>query len=377
MPPKEKKKTRADILAASTKKFGDEFSVGFQSNAEFLDTNNITLNHLIGGGVPRGRITQFYGQSMSGKTTAALQTAAATQQKIYNQNLAGQFILYMDYECALDEDYAKALGLNIRDEDTFLMLRPDYFETGANMARDFIESGEVHLAIWDSVPSMIPRNVAEEEVGKALVAPLPRVLAPFLGQLNPLLNKNKTAAIFINHVGEKIGGMPGFGPPVKIRPGGKALTYYSSVMVEFTGTTKEKGKVYNAFGEEIEVPIATLTKMTCTKNKVGVPMREAQALVRYGEGFDNFWVARKYFESKGLISGAAWITVDESLGGGKFNGKNQLQAYADKNPQWRQNIIDMASIRLNLEKDADIVAASKQARLFPTDEPETIVDELS
>ena len=365
--PAKAKKTRADILSAANKKFGEKFSVGFESNAEFLDTGNLTLNHLIGGGVPRGRITQFYGQSMSGKTTAALQTAAMTQKKIYDQNLAGQFILYLDYECALDKDYANALGLNIKDEDTFLMLRPDDFETGAGMARDLIESGETHLAIWDSVPSMIPATVAEEEVGKALVAPLPRVLAPFLGQLNPLLNKSKTAAIFINHVGEKIGGMPGFGPPAKVRPGGKALTYYSSVMVEFTGTTKEKGKVYNAFGEEIEVPIATLTRMTCTKNKVGIPMREAQALVRYGEGFDNFWVARKYFESQGLITGDRWITIDESLGGGKFNGKPALQKHADNNPEWRQNIINLASVRL-LEDQGDDMKAAVDATKLDVDE---------
>lgn len=366
MPPAKKKLTRADILAAANKKFGDKFTVGFQSNASFLDTGNITLNHLIGGGVPRGRITQFYGQSMSGKTTAALQTAAMTQRMIREQGL-DQIILYMDYECALDETYAKALGLDINDADTFLMLRPDDFETGGNIARDLIQAGEVILAIWDSVPSMIPSTVFEDEVGKAAVAPLPRVLAPFLGTLNPILNKTNTAAVFINHVGEKIGGMPGFGPPAKVRPGGKALTYYSSVMVEFTGTTKEKGKVYNAFGEEIEVPIATLTKMTCTKNKVGVPMREAQALVRYGEGFDNFWVARRYFESKGLIvKSGAWIKVDDSLGSGTFNGAAQMQAHADSHSDWRQNIIDLAAKRLETDDGSDpAVEAAKRTKLFP------------
>jgi recombination protein RecA len=376
MPPA-KKKTRADILAAMNKKYADKFSIGFQSNAQFLETNNLTLNHLIGGGVPLGRITQFYGQSMSGKTTAALQTAAATQKMIKEQGL-NKFILYLDYECALDEKYAKALGLDLSDESTFMMVRPDDFETGANLARDLIDTGEVLLAIWDSVPSMMPATVIEDEVGKPAVAPLPRVLAPFLGMLNPLLNKTNTAVIFINHVGEKIGGMPGFGPPAKIRPGGKALTYYSSVMVEFIGTTKEKGKVYNVFGEEMDVAIATETKMVCTKNKVGVPMREAKALVRYGEGFDNFWAARRYFEGKGLISGAAWITVDESLGGGKFNGKTQLQKYANENPEWRQNIIDLASKQIELEVDHDhIAAASKSAKLFPSDDPADIVDELS
>ena len=113
MPPKDKsKQTVADILAAANKKYTDKFSVGFESNAEFLDTDNMALNHLIGGGVPLGRISQFYGQSMSGKTTAALQTAAKTQKKIEDESL-DKIILYLDYECALDEDYALALGLDI------------------------------------------------------------------------------------------------------------------------------------------------------------------------------------------------------------------------------------------------------------------------
>jgi recombination protein RecA len=348
MPPVAKKKTRADILAASNKKYGDKYSIGFQSNAEFLDTGNITLNHLIGGGVPRGRITQFYGQSMSGKTTAALQTAAMTQKMIREQGL-DQFILYLDYECALDEDYAMALGLDISDDSTFMMVRPDDFETGGQFARDMIETGEVALAIWDSVPSMMPSSVFQDEVGKAAVAPLPRVLAPFLGTLNPLINKTNTACIFINHVGEKIGGMPGFGPPAKVRPGGKALTYYSSVMIEFIGTTKEKGKVYNVFGEEEEVAIATETKMHCTKNKVGVPMRVAKALVRYGEGFDNFWAARKILENKGLVTGSVWITFDEAIGGGKFQGNAKVLANAKANPGWRQGVIDAAIKILEVE----------------------------
>lgn len=367
MPPAKKKISRADILAAANKKYADKFSIGFNSNAEFLDTGNMALNHLIGGGVPRGRITQFYGQSMSGKTTAALQTAARTQRLIRENNL-DQFILYLDYECALDETYAEALGLDLNDTATFLMLRPDDFETGANIARDLIESGEVILAIWDSVPSMMPSSVFEDEVGKAAVAPLPRVLAPFLGTLNPILNKSNTAAIFINHIGEKIGGMPGFGPPAKVRPGGKALTYYSSVMIEFTGTTKEKGKVYNVYGEEVEVPIATETKMVCTKNKVGVPMREAKALVRYGEGFDNLWSARKILENKKLIiSSGAWIKTDPTLGGESFNGTAQFNAKAASDAVWRDKLIQAAMKILEDDPSPTAVIAGQRKLMGSVD----------
>lgn len=369
MPPKSKAKSSvADILAEANKKYADKFSIGFESNAEFLDTGNMALNHLIGGGVPLGRISQFYGQSMSGKTTAALQTAAKTQKKIEDENL-DKIILYLDYECALDEDYALALGLDI-NADNFLMLRPDDFETGANMARSLIQSDNVLLAIWDSVPSMMPSSIFEDEVGKAAVAPLPRVLAPFLGTLNPIINKSKTACIFINHIGEKIGGMPGFGPPAKVRPGGKALTYYSSVMIEFTGTTKEKGKVHNVYGEEVEVPIATETKMVCTKNKVGVPMREAKALVRYGEGFDNLWSARKILENKKLIiSSGAWIKMDPTLGGESFNGTPKFNTKASSDPAWRQSLIDAAEQILREDPNpAKVVAAQKKLFADEVDE---------
>ncbi len=342
MPPKSKAKaTVAAILADANKKYADKFSQGFATNVKFLDTGNIALNDIMGGGVPVGRITQFYGKSQSGKTTAALQTAALEQKRILAEG-SEEIILYMDYECALDEKYAKSLGLDINDV-SFLMLRPSDFETGANLARDIINSGQVALMVWDSVAAAIPSMVFDEEVGKAAVAPLARLMSQFLGMLNPILLKTETAAIFINHVHSAIGGMPGFGPPQKTRPGGEKLTYYSSIMVEFIGTTKEKGKVKNVYGEDVEVAVATETKMVCTKNKVGIPQREGRALVRYGIGFDNLWAARKILEFNGLIvSSGAWIKIDESLGGANLNGTAQFNEKASNDPTWRQKLIDAA-----------------------------------
>lgn len=350
MPPKEKAKASiADILEKSAKKYTDKFSIGFVTDVEFLDTGNIALNDIMGGGVPKGRITQFYGKSQSGKTTAALQTAAIAQQSILREE-SDHVIVYMDYECALDETYASNLGLNIHD-DSFVMLRPTDFETGANLAKELIESGKVDLLVWDSVAAAIPSAVFDDEVGKAAVAPLARLMSPFLGMLNPILLGTGTAAIFINHVHSAIGGMPGFGPPQKTRPGGEKLTYYSSVMVEFIAMMKEKGDIINIYGEKVEVPVATETKMVCTKNKVGLPQREGRALVRYGIGFDNLWSAKKILEFNGLIKTAgAWIRIDDSLDGGDtLQGIKAFSAKAKQDPRWRQLLIDKASDIL--EKD--------------------------
>jgi recombination protein RecA len=364
VPPKKKEtKSIADVLGEANKKYANSFTQGFATNTRFLPTGNIALDDIMGGGVPVGRLTQFYGKSQSGKTTAALQTAAGEQQRILSEG-SDQIILYMDYECALDEKYAKSLGLDIHD-DSFLMLRPEYFETGANLVKDLVETGKVALLVWDSVAAAIPKAVFDEEVGKAAVAPLARLMSPFLGMLNPILLKTETAAIFINHVHNAIGGMPGFGPPQKTRPGGEKLTYYSSVMVEFIATTKEKGSVKNVYGEEVEVAVATETKMVCTKNKVGIPQREGKALVRYGIGFDNFWAARKILEYNGLIKASgAWIKLDESLGGDNINGGKALVEKATDDVAWRQLLIDKA---------VDILAQDRAKKMSGS---ETEIDEL-
>lgn len=350
MPPKEKAKaTIADILAASNKKYADKYSVGFVADVKFLDTNNIGLDDILGGGVAVGRIAQFYGKSQSGKTTAALQTAGLAQQAILNEG-SDDIILYMDYECALDESYAKSLGLDVHD-DSFALIRPEDFETGANITRDLINTGKVRLLVWDSVAAAIPSSVFTDDVGKAAVAPLARLMSQFLGMLNPILLKTDTSAIFINHVHNAIGGMPGFGPPQKTRPGGEKLTYYSSQMVEFIGTTKEKGKVINVYGEEVEIAVATEIKMVCTKNKVAMPQREAKALVRYGIGFDNLWAALKVLEhNKLFVKSGAWVKIDEALGGGNFNGMPNLIEHAKSNPEWRQKLIDVAINILNEDR---------------------------
>lgn len=359
MPPKEKAKASiADIMAAASKKYAGKYTQGFVADVGFLPTNNIGLEDILGGGVAVGRIAQFYGKSQSGKTTAALQTAGLAQQAILAEG-SDDIILYMDYECALDETYAKSLGLDVHDP-SFTLFRPQDFETGANLSRDLIQTGKVRLLVWDSVAAAMPSSVNEDELGKPAVAPLARLMSPFLGVLNSLLLTTDTAAIFINHLHAAIGGMPGFGPPQKTRPGGEKLTYYSSQMVEFIGTSKEKGRVINVFGEEVEVAVATEVKMVCTKNKVAMPQREAKALVRYGIGFDNLWAARKVLEYNKLItSSGAWVKVDESLGGDSFNGSAKFNEKASTDPVWRQRIID-AAVKI-LEADRAKKASGNEA----------------
>lgn len=131
-----------------------------------LPTGNLTIDNMTGiGGFPSGRITELVGPPSSGKTTAALQCAARVQQN-------GGVVFFNDFEKALDPDYAVALGLDVHDNDTFIYMRPDSFEDGANAFREFqkLSDGAVDLVIHDSVAAMTTRHELEAETGAVQVA---------------------------------------------------------------------------------------------------------------------------------------------------------------------------------------------------------------
>ena len=59
------------------------------------------------GGVPRGRITEIYGQESSGKTTLAYHIVAEAQK-------AGGIAAFVDAEHSVDAAYAAKLGSGCR-----------------------------------------------------------------------------------------------------------------------------------------------------------------------------------------------------------------------------------------------------------------------
>lgn len=266
-------------------------------------TGNIAIDDLTGViGLPAGRSIELYGPHASGKTTCAIQTAVSLQQLIKaggNTDLAAgplvgpdDKIFYLDYEHAMDPVYVARLGLDVK-HPSFLFCQPSTLEQGANVAKAMVETGEVRMFVWDSIPGAIPSSKAEAEIGKSLPAVAAKLYADFLGPMNDVLHRNNCTAIYINHLAEVMGmgQRPGM-PPLTTTPGGRALKFYASVRIEFRpmGQIKEK-KIDPLTREEFEQVVATNVKVKVVKNKVGPPMRQAMVRVRYGLGFDNFWTA--------------------------------------------------------------------------------------
>ena len=363
----------ADVLAELSKRY--HLRIGTMSDVVDdvvgLSTGNMAVDYLTGvGGLPMGRIVELYGVPSAGKSTTALQAAANLQQRIIADG-RDEHILYLDFEHALDTTYAAALRLD-PDHPTFILVQPVWLEDGADIAERLIRTGTVRLSIWDSVARMVPKDL---EFGvRTHAMERARLMNSLLQRLTSLAHENNCAAVFLNHLVEAVsmGGRPGM-PPQETSPGGKALKFYASIRLSYKVIRQIKGKAADALsGAVAEQVIATHVKVKCTKNKVGIPLREAEIRVRFGEGFDNAWTAVQVLVAHKVIRrDGAWYRFDEHLahqdmatGAGKtprptLQGEAAVLTFADQHPEWAARLIDAARAAI-ADHGGDVLARSAE-----------------
>jgi len=190
---------------------------------EVIPTGSIALDVALGiGGLPRGRIVEIYGPESSGKTSLALHAVANAQK-------AGGIAAFIDAEHALDPEYAKKLGV---DTDALLVSQPDTGEQALEIADMLIRSSAIDVIVIDSVAALVPRAEIEGEMGDSHVGLQARLMSQALRKIAGALNQNKTTAIFINQLREKIGVMFG------------CASWYTYVTLA-DGTRERIGKIVN------------------------------------------------------------------------------------------------------------------------------------
>ncbi|PIP86402.1 recombinase RecA [Candidatus Campbellbacteria bacterium CG11_big_fil_rev_8_21_14_0_20_44_21] len=286
----------------SIMKLGDRPKVGVDA----VSTGSIGLDWALGvGGLPRGRIVEIFGPESSGKTTLALHVVAEAQKK-------GGISAFIDAEHAMDPEYAKKLGVKIKE---LLISQPDTGEQALEITESLVRSGKIDVIVIDSVAALTPKDEIEGDMGAHHVGKQARLMSQALRKLTAITAKSKTIVIFINQIRMKIGVL--FGSP-ETTPGGRALKFYTSVRIDVRRIAQIKK------GEEI---IGSRTRAKVVKNKVASPFKAAEFDLVHNEGIARASELLVLGEKYGLVSksGASYSYGSEKLGRGYDAARESLK----------------------------------------------------
>ncbi len=273
---------------------------------EAVPSGSFSLDIALGvGGLPKGRIIEIFGPEASGKTTLALHAVAQVQKD-------GGRAAFIDAEHALDPEYAKNIGVKVKD---LIISQPDTGEEALNILESLVRSSVIDIIVVDSVAALTPRAEIEGEMGAHHVGAQARLMSQALRKLTAIADKSKTIVIFINQIRHKIGIM--FGNP-ETTTGGLALKFYASVRIDIRRIAQIKK------GDEV---VGSRVKVKVVKNKVAPPFKITEFDIMYGQGIsyeaDVLNTAVKY----GVVakSGSSYAFGEEKIGVGFDKSREKLK----------------------------------------------------
>ena len=329
--------------AFKTKKLDDPFVAinedSFKKSLPHLPTGSTMVDYLIGGklnrygvppcpGIPKGKVINLYGRESAGKTTMALTIAAKT---IAN----GGTVAYIDWENAIVNDYAKALGVPVDDEAHFKLVQPNTLEEGLMVIWAFAKAG-VDLIVIDSVGAGVPKAVMEQSLDEkgssGRIGAVAAMWSNFLPQLRGVIKegitvkdkkkviKKATAIIGISQLRSAIntsgyGAAAGDGGSTQ---GGNAWKFYSDVRIGMTRLASEKTEGYDTMKHKKEkLSSGAKIRVRADKCKVSASQgRDVEIYIKYGYGIDDLRSLILYGSTHKILKkeGGGWFTWERGNG---------------------------------------------------------------
>ena len=253
------------------------------------------MNFCTFGGLPVGKITEFYGEEHGGKTTTALDIVAN-----YQQMDDAREVLYVDAENTLDVEWARKLNVDV-DKLVIVQPKSQSAEEIFQIICDAIETDAVGLWVLDSIGVLLSQQEWDKSLEEKTYGGISKPLTQFSKRVESLMARHRCTGIGINQMREVIGSQF----PMQTTPGGKAWKHCCAVRMQFS-----RGKFIDEKGNELtrgaESPAGNIVMMNMTKNKTCPPThRIGQYTLNYETGIDYI---------KDLVSMAIWFDIIQKHG---------------------------------------------------------------
>lgn len=257
------------------------------------------------GGIPRGVITEIFGDEGIGKSSLCLQIVANAQR-------LGLRCLWADVEWSYTPKYAESLGV---DNSKLGLIRERFAEATLDAIEEAAESGEWDLIVLDSIGGILPRAEAEKGAEGRTIGGQAGLIAKFCRKVVPSLSVNNVALVVINHsfidiMSSKL-----------LTSGGRKLAYHKSISIRL----KQKQGVVLKQGDR---KIGKVVVGEVRKNKLaGTEGLELDGQLIFGSGFSASADLLADAIDKGIITkkGNTYFFGEEKLGIGLGKVRKQLE----------------------------------------------------
>lgn len=263
-------------------------SIGYNDPTDWVSTGNYTLNYLISGdfnkGIPLGKVTVFAGESGSGKSYIC------SGNLIRNAQQQGIFVVLIDSENALDEQWLKDLGVDT-DTSKLLKLNMAMIDDVAKTISEFMKEYKVMadedkpkvLFVIDSLGMLLtPTDVNQFEAGdmKGDMGRKPKALTSLVRNSVMLLGSHNVGMVCTNHT---YASQDMFDPDDKIS-GGQGFVYASSIVVAMK---KLKLKL-DEDGNKVTEVLGIRAACKVMKTRYAKPFETVQVQIPYSTGMSPY-----------------------------------------------------------------------------------------
>lgn len=274
---------------------------------EYIDTGSMALNAIISGslykGIPCGRITQFAGPSMTGKTFFVLK-AIANAQKM------GKIVVLYDSENAIDAIGAKGFGI---DTTKVKYIATTTVENTRNSIKRFLakvaEAGPSAVGkfviVVDSIAQMeteLGEKRMAEDNNAADMGTFAKSIKAFMKTCVNWGKVTKTTFIFTNEVYDDPSAM--YPPIEKSMPGGKGAVYKPSVTVQLARvpTKDDEGKTIDNTLAVMQKKFSGIVLRGLTvKNRLIKQFLECEMYLSFATGLDKYYGLLAMMRGFGIV----------------------------------------------------------------------------
>jgi len=294
-------------LVDHLRSIGDDVDVSVLSNDEgvianpkFLPTGLPIIDHMLGGGIPAGRLTELFSKGQGlGKSSLAARLMAEMQAQ-------GGEVILMDTEQGFTNERLEQLGVDL---SRVTKVTPNYIEQGGEKISQILKflkncktkREDKVLIVWDSITASPSKQEYEAGYGDMQVASAARAWSSMIKVLKDEVAKSEVYVVLINQTRTNIMQMYG---EKQQSTGGIAIKYY-------VGASLVLSRGPGAWLKEGPQKVGFKVSMMTEKSRVAAPYRVAEAYYLFETGYDRWRALFDLLVKLDVIkSNGAWYSID-------------------------------------------------------------------